>query len=341
MSTTSPSNLVRVAFEELTRVLEQKLIAAGIPKERASVLASIFATNDLEGISSHGINRFGRFLRSIQRGFVQPAAAPTLTSATGALEQWDGNLGPGPIVATACTERAVALAGISGIGCVAVGNSNHWMRGGTYAWQATRQGCAFIGWSNTIANMPAWGAVDRRLGNNPFVLGVPYAGEAIVLDMAASQFSYGALEIHRQRNKPLPVAGGFDAHGTLTTDAGAILETGRVLPAGLWKGAGLALLLDILSAILSGGSSTAGITHRGTEYGLSQVFVAIDLKKLGNNPAIAGAIDSIIRDFHLSVPGPGAGAVLYPGERVLRTRSENLVRGIPLDRATWESIQNL
>jgi 3-dehydro-L-gulonate 2-dehydrogenase len=82
----------------------------------------------------------------------------------GGLEQWNGILGPGPLNAVYATERAMHLASAHGIGCVALGYTNHWMRGGYYGWQAAKKGFVFIGWSNTIANMPAWNAVDTRLG---------------------------------------------------------------------------------------------------------------------------------------------------------------------------------
>src|SRR5690606_40372128 len=82
----------------------------------------------------------------------------------------------------------------SGIGRVALANTNQWMRGGTYAWRVAKAGFVYIGWTNTIANMPPWGPTDPRLGNNPLVIGVPYQDEAIVLDMALSQYSVGALK---------------------------------------------------------------------------------------------------------------------------------------------------
>jgi 3-dehydro-L-gulonate 2-dehydrogenase len=137
------------------------------------------------------------------------------------------------------------LAKISGIGCVALANTNHWMRGGYYGWQAARKGVVFIGWSNTIGNMPAYGATDTRLGNNPVVISLPYQGNAIVLDMAMSQFSYGAMEAATLKGEQLPVFGGYDQNGNLTKDPSAVLETRRMLSIGYWKGAGLSLLLTL------------------------------------------------------------------------------------------------
>ena len=109
--------------------------------------------------------------------------------------QWDGQSGVGVLNAMMCTERAMTLASKFGMGCVALANTNHWMRAGAYGRKAANAGFAFIGWTNTNSNTPAWGAVDARLGNNPLIMAVPYGSDAIVLDMAMSQYSYGALDL--------------------------------------------------------------------------------------------------------------------------------------------------
>ena len=130
--------------------------------------------------------------------------------------------------------------------------------------------------------MPAWGATDPRIGNNPFVIAVPYQNEAIVLDFAMSQYSYGKMESLNSDGTKLPYPGGFNKLGEMTTDPGEILESWRVLPVGYWKGAGLSLLLDIMATILSGGRSTHQINTCSSEYSVSQVFIAINIKNLHN-----------------------------------------------------------
>ena len=237
--------------------------------------------------------------------------------------------------------RAIELAKLYGIGCVALANTNHWMRGGAYAWQAAKKGVAFICWTNTIANMPAWGALDSRLGNNPLIMGIPYGDEAIVLDMAISQFSYGAMEKLAMKNQQLEVPGGFNEKGEMTTDPTEIIKTNRSLPVGYWKGSGLSLLLDILAAVLSGGKSTSQISEQKSESALSQVFIAIDLQSLQNFPSINGLLQNIIADYHAAAPDGSGKAILFPGERVVKTRKENLVKGIPVNVKIWEQIQSL
>jgi 3-dehydro-L-gulonate 2-dehydrogenase len=310
-------------------------------EDRANACARIFAVNSLEGIYSHGVNRFERFIRHIQKGHIRVEKQPVLTKAIGALEQWDGQLGPGPLNAQFSTNQAMKIAGEFGLGAVALANTNHWMRGGTYGWQAAKEGFAFIGWTNTEANMPAWGAKDSRLGNNPLVFAVPFQDEAIVLDFAMSQYSYGKMESKKLEGEQLPYPGGFNQKGELSTDPSEILESGQALPIGYWKGAGLSLLLDILAAILSAGLPTHQISRREDEYGVSQVFIAMDLKKLSNYPSIESTISDIIDDLKQSAADKPETRVRYPGEKVVATRNENLKNGIPVNKAVWNNLLNL
>ena len=127
-------------------------------------------------------------------------------------------------------ERALALARTHGLGCVALANTNHWMRGGSYGWQAAEAGAIGICWTNTLANLPPWGMSQPRVGNNPLIIAVPRAAGHVVLDMAMSQFSMGALEAYRLRGDPLPVPGGYDDTGVLTCDPAAIEASMRPLP---------------------------------------------------------------------------------------------------------------
>jgi 3-dehydro-L-gulonate 2-dehydrogenase len=265
-------------------------------------------------------------------------AEPVLVNHSGAMEQWNGNLGPGPLNAVFAAERATDLAKMHGIGLVGLANTNHWMRGGTYGWKVAKAGFIFIGWTNTTPNMPAWGGKDPKLGNNPLVIAIPYLDQAIVLDMAMSQYSFGKMEEKQLSGEKLPTPGGFDTEGNLTNDPGKILESWRSLPIGYWKGAAFSLLLDLMATILSGGLSTAEIGRNAEEYGVSQVFIAIDPKKLINYPAIQAALDATITDLKSSSLVNEDSPVLYPGERVLQIRQKNLQKGIPVDPRIWDEI---
>lgn len=331
---------MRVPFDELFASFHKILLGLGFAADRAAPCARLFAETSRDGVYSHGLNRFPQFVRMIKSGVVVVGARPQCTDGFGSLERWDGNRGPGNLNAWHCMDRAVSLARGHGIGCVALANTNHWMRGGTYGWQAAEAGVIGVCWTNTLPNLPPWGASDPRVGNNPLVIAVPRAAGHIVLDFAMSQFSFGALSVCRKRGEQLPVPGGFDAAGNLTHDPAAIESSKRPLPIGYWKGSGLALLLDLVGATLSGGSATYQIPDEPErETGLSQVFIAIDPAALPSNRSASAIADDIIANFQLPESTDGI-RVRYPGEQVLQTRKQNLAQGIPVDPEIWREVQS-
>jgi 3-dehydro-L-gulonate 2-dehydrogenase len=331
--------MLRVPYEELLETLNHILLRLGFSADRATLCARLFADSSRDGVYSHGVNRFPRFVRTIRNGIVDIQAQPELVTSLGALERWDGKSGPGNLNAYQSMERAISLSREHGMGCVALANTNHWMRGGTYGWQAAEAGAIGICWTNTMPNLPPWGGSEPRLGNNPLVVAVPRPEGHVVLDMAMSQFSYGALESYRRRGELLPVIGGFDGEGQLTRDPATIEQSARPLPIGYWKGSGLALVLDLMAGLLCGGRFTHQITpDPEQECGLSQVFGAFNLPALAGEDVTRGLADAVIEDMKSSSKPDGA-QVRYPGEQVLRTRRENLARGIPIEREIWDEVR--
>ena len=125
---------------------------------------------------SHGLNLFPRLIAMIRAGVVDVHARPVRVSAAGALERWDGQRGIGNLNAHASMDAAIALARVHGIGCVALANTNHWMRGGAFGWQAAEAGVIGLCWTNTLPNLPPWGDTVPRVGNNP--LASPFRARA-------------------------------------------------------------------------------------------------------------------------------------------------------------------
>ena len=212
------------------------------------------------------------------------------------------------------------------------------MRAGTYGWQAAEAGMIGICFTNTIANLPPWGGLEPRLGNNPLVIAVPRAEGHVVLDMAISQYSVGKLQQYKMNNEQLPLPGGYDDEGKLSVDADEIIQSKRLLPIGFWKGSGLSLVLDLLASILSQGKSTAGITGAGKENGISQVFICI---KPTDNDYTTNIINEIINYTKSSKPINANSPVSYPGENTLRTREKSLKEGVLVDEKIWEKVKSL
>jgi len=326
---------MRIPFEKLKSEFKRVLLSLDFDAEKAGLCAAMFAENSRDGVYTHGLNRFPTFVEYVKNGLVKKDAEPSMESQFGSLEQWNGNLGPGMLNARFCLGRAIELANENGIGCVALKDTNHWMRAGSYGWQAAEAGVIGICFTNTIANLPPWGGIDPRLGNNPLVIAVPRSEGHVVLDMAVSQYSVGKLNQYKSTHKELPLPGGYDKEGRLSTDAAAILESERLLPVGFWKGSGLSLVLDLLATVLSGGQSTAEITKSKNETGISQVFICI---KPNNDEHTASLIEQIIAYTKTSRPEQSGGAIYYPGENSLRTRAKSLKEGVLVDENIWKKV---
>lgn len=329
----------RIPFEEVQEVLAGVLRSLGFSAERARLCARMFAEATCDGVYTHGVARFPRFVAMVRNGRVDANAEAECVARFGALERWDGRRGPGNLNARTAMARAMELSREHGVGCVALGNSNHWMRGGAYGWQAAEAGLIGICWTNTMPNLPPWGGVDPVIGNNPLVIGVPRADGPVVLDMAMSQFSYGALEKYRLRGEMLPVDGGFDEAGKLTRDPGAIERSWRPLPAGYWKGSGLAVVLDMMAAMMTLGLATHDIGGDPLlEAGISQMFVAMNPVALGDAERVGQIADEIVASLHACKPVEVGRTVRYPGEQTLRIREENRRLGLPVDAGLWAQI---
>lgn len=333
---------MRVSYDTMLKEFKRVLIKKGFQEKRSEEAAEIFAQNSLAGVYSHGLNRFPKVVEYLEKGEIDPDITAECELQLGAFERWNGHRGFGPLNAGQAMERACELAKQYGIGIVALADNNHWMRGGSYGFQAADAGCIGICWSNTKPNMPAWGGRDQKIGNNPLVFAIPRSdGRHVVIDCAVSQFSYGKIEDYRFRGLPLPVPGGYDGNGQITTDPAEIYKTKRVLPMGYWKGSGISIALDMIAAVLSGGNAVHTIGSFGDEVGLSQIMIAIDPSKTNTAQETDDIVNSIIDDIKASEPIEEGCSVLYPGEPEALTIEDNLKNGIPVIEEKWNQVLNM
>ncbi|MDR3440182.1 3-dehydro-L-gulonate 2-dehydrogenase [Telmatospirillum sp.] len=332
----------RISFDVLKAEFKRILIKKGCAEDIAELSATLIAETSADGVYSHGVNRFPRVVEYIDKGYIKLNARPVKVDGIGAFERWDAQLGLGNVTAKLSMDRAIELAHDNGIGCVALRNANHWLRGGSYGLQAADAGCIGICWTNTQPNMPAWGAKDRRIGNNPFIISVPRQGGHVIVDAAMSQFSYGHMEAAKLRGEQLSVPGGYDEAGNISTDPDKISKTWRVLPIGFWKGSALSILLDLVATVLSGGRSSFRVGQLGgDEYQLCQVLIAIDATRIAGQDFLASAVEEVLADVKASERADVGQAVRFPGEKGPRLRRENLEKGIPVDDGVWAKISSL
>lgn len=340
------TDILRVPYRDLYEAFLRGTNRLGITGARAELCARLFAETTRDGVYTHGLNRFPRLAAMVRNGSVDvDAEAKPVANAPGqlAIERWDGHRGVGNLNAWAAMQRTLVLARQHGIGAVALGNTNHWMRGGSYGWLAAEQGCFAICWSNTLPNLPPWGAKSPALGNDPIIFAVPRSGGGhMVLDMAVSQFSYGSISAYAAAGKPLPVPGGFDREGHLTTDAAEIEASQRALPIGYWKGSGMAVMLDMFASMLSGGLATHQIPRDPLrESGISQFFLAIDPTSFADRAALDQLADGVIASLREAEPVEPGRVPRYPGEQTLKLREENLRLGVPVEAGNWKWLERL
>ena len=330
--------MIRVPFQTLCDEFYRVLSSVGFADERAQLCARLFAENQRDGVYSHGLNRFPGFVAGLKSKQIDFCALPEQIESFGALERWDGKMGVGLVNAHLCMQRAMELAETHSIGCVGLSNTNHWMRGGAYALQAAESGFIGMCWTNTTKLMPPWGSAEKKIGNNPLAIAIPRDDGHILLDMAMSQYSNGKLEVLKLQGKQLPLPGGYDAQGELTIEPAEILDSQRALPIGYWKGSGLALVLDTMAAVISGGQATHQIGKQKSEYAVSQVYIAINASGMMGQTVLEETVEAIINDFHTAVPLDENEKVRYPGEGMLHTRQESLENGVLVDEKQWQAL---
>lgn len=328
-------------YSKLYQTLKDVLYQYDFDEEQSEICATIFAQSTIDGYHSHGINRFAEFLKTLTDGYIQLDSKPERLLSLGNFERWDAKLGPGPLNAHFAVNRAVELAKENGMACVALQNSSHWMRGGSYGWQAAEAGCIGICFTNTEPNMPSWGSKSANTGNNPVIVSVPHEDGHIVLDMSLSQFSYGKMWQLDMEGEELPFPGGFNEAGELTTVPKDIVSTRRLLPTGYWKGSGLSIMVDLLSTLLSAGRSTCKIGELEAEFGLSQVFICLDASQMNTQSQHYNLVNEILSFVQSATPVSENDIIEYPGSRTRKRREKHMKEGVEVNDEVWNKVIGL
>ena len=328
-----------VRYEEAAERMTEGLLPY-LPRQDARHFAEIFAGNSLDGVHSHGMNRYPRYLEDMDKGLCdRTVTRAEKVSAFGGLEVWNAHFGIGPLIAEQMTERVIRLAKEHGIACCALRNNSHWLRAGRYGLMIADAGLAGICFTNTCMNITAWGAKQPSTGNNPITMALPGPDGSLVMDMAVSQYAYGKLEIMAQEGKMLPQPCGYDGEGRETCDPAEICKSSLMLPMGMWKGSALSIMLDLMAALLAQGRTSHEIgTPQQGEKGMSQVYIAMHPGALGDLQETYRRLQESIDFLHGIAPADGKHGVHIPGEGLEETRRRNRENGIPVTEETWERI---
>lgn len=326
---------MRVTYEQAASTMALGL-RRFLGEADAQSFAEIFAGNSLDGVHSHGMNRYPRYIADMESGLCDAGVTQAeRVDGFGALEVWDAHFGVGPLIARQAAARAGELARAHGVSCVAVRNNSHWLRAGRYALELADAGLMAICFTNTCMNLTAWGAKQPSTGNNPIAFAIPRAQGSLLMDMAVSQYAYGKLELMAQRGELLPEPCGYDSQGRETRDPAAIIQSGLMLPMALWKGSALSIMLDLMAATLAHGRTSLeiGAPAQG-ERGMSQVFIALHPAAVGDMEDAEARIGRTLDFLHTLETGP----VHAPGERLAEIRARHLREGIPVEEETWAKI---
>lgn len=322
-------NVVRITYPVLCQKVARALMAAGVSPEMAALESQIMAESDLLGVPSHGVRMLPGLLGALKDGRVTVQPRIQVKRELGATSLMDGDNGPGRSMSCRAMDDAVSRARQFGMGACLVMNTTHWGRAHAYAYRAARQGMVGLCSTNAIPTMAGWGATARVLGNNPLAIGIPRADRdsPVVLDMAMSQAAVGKVGTCLREGTDIPPGWGLDAQGQASTDAKAILG-GAVLPFGGHKGAGLAVMLELLTAALSGGPFGNEIRAgdaSGIDPAASKLFVALNPEAFGGTELLTQRVAD-----YLGYLDQVAAPFTWPGERGWAARDANLIRGVPL-----------
>ena len=333
----------RISHVELKNFVLQLLGKVGALNGQSRVFAEALVWSDLIGRPTHGVWRLPSYLRRIEEKLINCPCRPRLHAGGPAVALLDGDEGLGHYVGHRAMLVAIDRAAEFGIGAVGVYNSNHF---GTAAWfvqQAARRNMIGLAFSNSLAKVAAHGGVRAVFGTNPFAFAVPRRhGDSLLLDMATAASSGSQVMKYAEAGMPLPEGIAVDGEGRPIRDPDAVGK-GALLAFGGAKGYGLALMVEILSAALTGAMFSTGINSMFTNFSESgkngHFFLAIDVARFMEPALFLERLESLLETVRGS--GRPGESVLIPGEMRWRHYHENLQRGVPLDDATVDALESL
>jgi uncharacterized oxidoreductase len=318
--------------------------AWGSAEEEAAIVADHLVEANLAGHDSHGVGMLPTYVRVFREGCLVPNRELRTVADLGAVIVLDAGRGVGQRMAREAVARAIERARTLGAAVVALRDSCHIGRIGTYGEQAAAAGMAGIFWVNVADHDPIvapYGAAEARLGTNPFcavVPGRPGEPPVALLDMATSTIAFGKARVARNKGSPVPEGTLIDREGRPTTDPGPMVDRfeGALTAFGAHKGSGLAVLCELLGAALIGGQTiTDPMRHAVVN---SMLAILIDPERFAAGERGPVAVEAVARWIRSARPAPGIDRVRLPGEPERESRARRLVEGIPIDEKSLADI---
>lgn len=326
--------IVAVASSELLRFTREMFVALGVAHDGAELAAVSLVAASVRGVDSHGVQLLPLYADQLSCGDVDAKARGRIANESGSCVLFDGENGMGQTVAAECCGHAVRAAQSTGVGLVAARNSNHFGRAGFWGAQIAEGGCLGIVLSNASPLVAPWQGREARLGTNPICVAAPGGW---LLDMATTSVSAGRIvQAAMEGGAAIPAEWALDALGKPTTSASAAMQ-GTLLPLGGqsagYKGSGLAVAVEILCGVLSGGAianEVGSLRKRGRPAGISQTFLAIDIGRFMPVGEFEARVKRLMEMLKSTPRAPGYNEVLMAGEVEARAEGERMRSGIPI-----------
>lgn len=327
---------VLVQHEPLRRFVTQVYARAGVPDADAALLADTLVQADLWGHQSHGVLRAGWYLARLQSGAMKAVTEPKRIVDAGAVAVIDAQDGIGHVATRIAANEALRRARAHGVAAVAVRNSNHFGTCMYYTRMAAEQGCIMMLTTNGGPAIAPWGGRKKIIGTNPWSISCP-AGRhpPLMMDMANTGVARGKIYLARQRHEAIPAGWALNADGEPTTDPQEAID-GIILPMAGHKGYAIAVVVDMLSGVLSGSaflSAVNGPYKTDLRSGAGHFFTAFDISAFQPLAEFDARMEAFIAELKAVPLAKGVDEVFYPGE--MEARSDERLRrdgiGLPED----------
>jgi LDH2 family malate/lactate/ureidoglycolate dehydrogenase len=338
------SATARVDHERLLDFATAVYAGAGVPDADARLIADTLVQADLWGHQSHGVLRLGWYLERVQNGVMKPVTTPEFVIDGGAIAVIDGHDGVGHVLSMLATREAIKRAKTHGIAVVGVRNSNHFGTCMYYTLTGAREGCMMFLTSNGGPAMAPWGGMKKIIGTNPMSVATP-AGKhpPFVVDMANTGVARGKIYLARQKRQPIPLGWALNAAGAPTTDPQEAID-GIILPMAEHKGYAIAMMVDVLSGVLTG---SGFLTQVHSPYKTAEksncghLFIAVNIDALQPLSEFNARMERYIAEVKSVPRAQGFDEVFYPGEIEARNNERNHRDGIEFPQDTLADLRRI
>ncbi len=335
---------ISIPLDELREICTSSLIKTGVSIKYAEIVADTLLEADLRGVTSHGIKNLPVYINRIQNGGINVNSEPEIKRISHNIYLIDGKGGLGQVAAYAGVEILRKSADDNNIAVVGVKNTNHCGMLAYYTKRISSDKNIGFMCSNTNPNIAAYGGAEPVLGTNPFSIAVPYNESNIILDMATSSVAKGKIYEHDMKNEPIPTGWALDSEGNITTNPKDAIN-GVLLPFGGHKGYSLALMIEILSGVLTGSGFSKEVysLHKDIDriQNVGFLMAVIPIEPFIKLDKFMNRLVSMVKIIKNGKKQKNVKEVFLPGEIEERTYQRKLKEGISVEKELLQQIKLL